>query len=196
MNKASKITLLTVSALLIIGGIAAAIFAIATEADKNKNQDDIPAETTVPHEDVEYVYDDDGNIKSERYYNKGVFVGMRDYYYTDNAIYTTVFDKDNKEIESSVKEFNIVGSISKITTYKYHLLSETVEYDYYDDLRTPEKKTVKTYVGNDIYAEKTYYGENGKITRHCTFLNDNIIDDIYYDEKGNIIENGGETSEE
>ena len=34
MNKASKITLLAVSALLILGGIAAAVFAIATESKK------------------------------------------------------------------------------------------------------------------------------------------------------------------
>ncbi len=198
MNKASKITLLIVSALLIIGGIGAAVFAIATESDKNKNKDKETdsAETTVLHDDVEYVYDDDGNIKSERYYENNVFMGQRDYFRTETAEYITVFDKDGNEVGGSVTEFNIVGSVSKTTTYKFHLLSETVEYDYYDDLRTPEKKTVKTYVGNDIYAEKTYYGENGKKTRQCTFLNDTTIEDNYFDEKGNIIKNGGETSEE
>lgn len=196
MNKASKIILLTISALLIIGGIAAAVFAIATESDKGKEEDTLPSETTVHHDDVEYTYDEKGNVKSERYYKDGAFIGQRDYFYTENAIYTTEFDKDRKEIGSSVKEFNLVGSVSKITTYEYHLLKETVEYDYYYDLITPEKKTVKTYVGNDIYAEKTYYAENGKMIRHCTFLNDNMLEDVYYDEKGNIIENGGETSEE
>ena len=92
--------------------------------------------------------------------------------------------------------FNIVGSISKVTSYKFHLLSEETEYDYYDDLRTPEKKTVKTYVGNDIYAEKTYFSADGKKTRHCKFLNGEIIEDTYYDENGNVIKDGGETIED
>ncbi len=197
MNKGTKIALLIISALLIIGGIAAAVIAIVTESDKSDAPDtDAPTETTVIHDSVEYFYDDDGNIKSERYYDNNVYMGKRDYFRTETAEYITVFDKDGNEVGSSVTEFNIVGSISKITTYQFHLLSETVEYDYYDDLRSPEKKTVKTYVGNDIYAEKTYFAENGKKTRYCTFLNDTTLEDNYYDENGNIIKNGGETSEE
>ena len=194
MNKATKIILLAVSALLIIGGVGAAIYAIATESKKGYQNDS--TETTEAQEEVEYFYDDDGNIKSERYYKNGSYIGQRDYYYTDSSIYITEFDKNDNEVASSVKEFNIVGSISKITSYKLHLLSEEIEYDYYDDLRTPKKKTVKTYVGNDVYAEKSYFAEGGKKTRQCNFLNGEILEDKYFDESGNVIENGGETSED
>lgn len=196
MNKASKITLLAVSALLILGGIAAAVFAIATESKRDTAPSGDSIQTTVPHDSVEIDYNDDGNIKSERYYDNNVYVGKRDYHYSDTAMYTMDFDRDGKEVASSVTEFNIVGSISKVTSYKFHLLSEETEYDYYDDLRTPEKKTVKTYVGNDIYAEKTYFSADGKKTRHCKFLNGEIIEDTYYDENGNVIKDGGETIED
>ena len=196
MNKASKITLLVVSALLILGGITAAIFAIATESKKDKSPDADNTETTVAQDSVDIVYNDDGNVKSERYYENNVFIGQRDYHYTDTAMYTMEFDRNGNEVASSVTEFNIVGSISKVTSYKFRLLSEETEYDYYDDLRTPEKKTVKSYVGNDVYAEKTYFAENGKKTRNCKFLNDKLIEETYYDENGNIIKDGGETIED
>lgn len=196
MNKASKITLLTVSALLIAGGIGAAIYAIATESHKDKAPQTESTETTILHDDVEIFYNDDGNVKSERYYDNNVFIGQRDYHYTDTAMYTMEFDKDGKEVGTSVTEFNAVGSISKVTSYKFRLLSEEIEYDYYSDLRTPEKKTAKTFVGNDVYVEKTYFSEDGKKTRQCTFLNDDMIEEYYFDENGNVIENGGETSED
>ena len=196
MNKASKITLLTVSAVLIVGGIGAAIYAIATESDKGKTPQTESTETTILHDDVEIFYNDDGNVKSERYYEDNKFIGQRDYHYTDNAMYTMEFDKNGKEVGTSVTEFNAAGSISKVTSYKFRVLSEEIEYDYYSDLRTPEKKTAKTYVGNDIYTEKTYFAESGKKTRQCTFLNDDMIEEYYFDENGNVIENGGETSED
>ena len=68
MNKASKITLLAASAVLIVGGIGAAIYAIATESDKTKAPQTESTETTILHDDVEIFYNDDGNVKSERYY--------------------------------------------------------------------------------------------------------------------------------
>ena len=196
MNKGTKITLLILAAILICAGIGAAIFAIATESHKKQDGGADTGETTALHDDVEYVYDEEGNIKSERYYKNNEYIGQRDYYITDTAEYVTVFDKDGREIESSVTEFNARASITKITTYKYHLLSEVTEYDYYSDLTTVAKRTVKTYVGDDVYAEKTYFSENAKKTRQCTFLNDEMTEDVYFDENGNVIENGGETSEE
>lgn len=196
MNKGTKITLLILAALLIAAGIGAAIFAIATESDKAGNADPDSNETTKLHDDVEYVYDEKGNIKSERYYKDNEYIGQRDYYTTENAEYITVFDKDGREVESSIIEFNARASITKKTTYKFHLLSEVAEYEYYHDLTTVAKRTVKTYVGDDVYAEKTYFSENAKKTRHCTFLNDEMIEDTYFDENGNVIENGGETIEE
>ncbi|MBE6588078.1 MAG: hypothetical protein E7647_06660 [Ruminococcaceae bacterium] len=197
MNKVTKILLLVLAAALIIGGIVAAVLAITNESDKAKKPSADGSDTTLaPHDEVEYIYDEKGNVKSEIYYKDNVYIGQRDYFQDGNKEYITVFDKDRREIESSLLEKNVAGSVIKITTYKYHLLSEIVEYDYYYDLITPEKKTVKTYVGNDVYAEKTYYSENGKKTRQCSFLNDELLEDVYYDEFGKIIENGGETVEE
>ena len=80
-------------------------------------------------------------------------------------------------------------------------LIESIEYDYYEDLTTLQKKTTKTYVDGVEYAEKEYYDEAGKLTRKCTFEDGNTISDVTYtyDADGEIVdsaptEEGGETN--
>lgn len=196
MKKKTKLIALIIAAILMIVGIGGAVFALIMEskapAPAEKPENDT---TAVVHADIEYVYDDKGELRSEIYYKDNVYNGQKDYYTADDAAYTTTFDKDQNEIASSKTDFNIVGSISYVTEYENHKLVKTVEYDYDDDLITLLKKTTKIYEGEDELAEKVYYA-NGKKTRICKYKNGTLTEDIFYDENGNTIENGGETVED
>ena len=196
MKKSTKIILSVIAVLLIAVGVCGIIFALIGNGDKVDAESTEGKETEKIHDSVEYIYDADGNIKSEVYYKDNVYNGQKDYFSTESSEYVTVFDADHNQIESSVTELNTVGSISKITTYRDGEVYRTVEYDFAYDLRTVAKKTVKTYTDKGEEAEKTYFDENGKQQRYCTFLNGEITSDTYYDENGNVVENGGETVEE
>ena len=180
MKKSTKALTLTVAALLIAGGIGGGVYAVL--AEKAAAETDTAAETELVHDNVEYVYDENGDLKSEIFYDNDVYMGRKDYFNSDGVSYVTEFDKDDNEIFSSMTETNIVGSITKTTSYENHTLKETVEYVYGDDLRTLQKKTVKTYTGEDEYAEKIYYNEEGKAARVCKYLNGELTEEIIYDE--------------
>lgn len=197
MNKTVKTVLLIVAVVLIIGGIGAAVYALIPAPEKDGSDKGEGVTTTeVIHDDIEYVYNEDGSLKSEIYYKDNKYNGQKDYYKGEKDEYITVFNADGEEISSSVSKFNGAGSLVSVTTYEGGKIAELSEYDYYDDLRTLAKKTVKTYEGEDELAEKTYYSEAGKKTRTCKYLNGTLTEEIYFDEKGNVIENGGETVEE
>lgn len=195
MNKTTRIVLLAVAALLIIGGIGGIVYCIFFGGSSSENEK-TEGTTAVIHDDIERFYDDEGNLKSEVYYKDNVYNGQTDYYKGQRAYYSTTFDKDNNEIASTVTETNAAGSITKITSYEGGTLVELVEYDYYEDLRTVAKKTVKTYEGEDEHAEKIYFAEAGYKTHVITFLNGNIVTETLYDENGNVTKSGGDNVEE
>lgn len=196
MNKTVKLLLLILACVLILGGIGAAVFALITAPEKESTDNDGATTTEVIHDDIEYIYNEDGTVKSEIYYKDNKYNGQKDYYKGEKDEYITIYNADGEITESSVSKFNGAGSLTSVTTYKSGKIYESTEYDYYDDLRTLAKKTVKTYEGEDELAEKTYYNENGKKTRTCKYLNGSLTEEIYFDESGNVIENGGETVEE
>lgn len=200
MTKSTRNILIVIAALLIAAGIGGMVFALTAGIGNDAPEvPDETHETTRPeiiHEDVEYVYDDDGNLKSEVFYKDNVYNGQRDYYRNEDGEYITEFDKDKKEIMSSVAKHDALGNISTVTTYKEGKLYETVEYDYHGDFVTPAKKTVKTYEGDRELAEKTYYSEEGKKTQVCKYENGKLVSEVFYDESGKIIDKGGDSVEE
>lgn len=197
MTKITKIILLVIAVLLIVGGIAAAVFVLVSDNGADNNDDSVADETTVRlHDDVEYIYNENGDVKSEIYYKDDVYIGRKDFFKSGKYEYVTVLDADSNETYSSITELNLAGSISLVTVYENKELSKTVEYVYYDDMRTLAKKTTKTFDGDDEFAEKIYYSESGVKTRVCRFENGTVTEDTYYDENGKVIENGGETVEE
>ncbi len=182
MKRSTKVLSLAIAIVLILGGIAGAIFAIIADKTQLSAPTDSAENAVVIHEDVEYLYDANGDLKTEVYYKDNVYDGRKDYYNADGDEYVTVFDKDGNEIFSSKAEYNAAGCLSTMISYENHTLKEEVEYVYGDDLRTLQKKTVKTYKGEDEYAEKTYYNEEGKKARVCKYLNGELTEEIVYDE--------------
>ena len=183
MKKTTNVIGIAVAAVLILGGIAGAVYALV--ADRSDAADEAvegSVTTEIIHDDVEYRYDENGDLKSEIYYKDNVYDGRKDYYNADGIEYVTVFDKDGNETFSSKAEYNAAGCLSTMVSYENHVLKEDVKYVYGDDLRTLEKKTVKTYEGEDEYAEKTYYNEEGKKARVCKYLNGELTEEIVYDE--------------
>lgn len=200
MTKSVRTVLLAAAALLIVAGIGAMVFALTFDFDADTDKiPDETLETTRPeviHEDVEYIYDAEGNLKSEVFYKDNVYNGQRDYYRDGKDEYITEFDKDHNEIMSSVTNRDALGNISTVTTYKDGKIYETVEYNYYDDFVTPSKKTVKTYEGDCELAEKTYFSEKGVKTRTCYYEDGDLLKEVFYDENGKPVDKGGETVEE
>ena len=185
MSKAKKTTLLIVAALLILGGIAAIIYAVAYGI-KNDSQDSLNTDETsgIQHEDVEYIYDNNGNVKSEIYYKDNKYVGRKDFFSEKNKQYVTELDNEGNEVFSSVTELNAAGSISLITKYENKELTETVEYVYYDDMRTLRKKTTKTFEGDNEYAEKVLYSEDGQKIQVSKYENGALIEETLFEENG------------
>lgn len=181
MKNTKNIIGIIIAALLIAGGTAGAVYAVVAD-NKEALVVDGSVTTEKQHDDVEYVYDENGDLRSEIYYKDNVYDGRKDYYNADGDEYVTVFDKDDNEIFSSKAEYNAADRLSKVTSYENHALKETVEYTYADDLRTLTKKTVKTYVGEDEYAEKTYYNEEGKAAKVIKYFNGELTEEIVYDE--------------
>lgn len=189
MKKTVALIIGIVLILLGIGGAVAALIIGGKEPEPNAGGD---TAIVTEHAETEYKYDEDGQLSSELYYENDVYVGRKDYYTDGLKHYTTTFDADMNEIASSVTVFNAAKSIISITSYENHKLKETVEYDYYYDLVTPAKKTVKTYDGDDEYAEKTYFTEDGKKEKVCKYLNGELTEEKLYSQSTD----GGETNED
>ena len=200
MTKSTRTALIVIAAIFIAAGIGGIIFAFCGNFGGAASVgDDTTAETTFPeiiHKDVEYTYDDNGNLISQVFYKDNVYNGQIDYYRTENEEYITEFDKDNKEVSSTVTKHDALGNVSSVTTYKDGKVYETIEYDYHSDFKTPAKKTVKTYEGDRELAEKTYFSEEGKKTQVCKYEDGKLVSETFFDENGNVIEKGGDTVEE
>ena len=195
MNKSTKAILLSIASVLVAVGIGLMIYAaVYTSLSNGENKESIETQ----HSEIEYVYDDEGNIKSEVYYKNDKYNGQTDYYLSKDkkTHYEMVYDKDNKEIGSTVTKYNSLGTIISIQTKELGDVVSLTEYDYYDDLATPKIKTEKTYENGSENAVKTYFSEDGHKTRVMEYKDGELVSDTYYDEKGNVIENGGETIEE
>ena len=195
MDKKTKSILLIISAILVATGIALLIYAAVSSAG-NGGGDDTAAETQ--HAEIEYNYDNEGNISSEIYYKNDKYNGQTDYYLSSDkrTYYEIRYDADSKEIGSTVTKYNSLGTIISIQKKELGEITSLTEYDYYDDLTTPKIKVEKTYADGVENAVKTYFAEDGQKTRVCEYIDSELKSDIYYDENGNVIENGGETVED
>lgn len=195
MNNKTKTVLLIISAILVATGIALLIYA-AVSSSGNGGGDDTAAETQ--HAEIEYRYDDEGNISSEIYYKNDKYNGQTDYYLSSDkkTYYAIVYDKDSKEIGSTVTKYNSLGTIVSVQVKELGEVVSLTEYDYYDDLTTPKIKVEKTYEDGVENAVKTYFAEDGQKTRVCEYKDGELVSDTNYDENSIINENGGETVEE
>lgn len=183
MKSSKNVIGIIVAVLLILFGVGGAVFAVVADNGDQTAAVDSSVTTAPEHDDVEYIYDDKGDLKSEIYYKDNVYDGRKDYYNADGDEYVTVFDKDDNEIFSSKTQYNGAGRLSTRVSYENHQLCEEVEYVYAEDLRTLQKKTVKTYKGEDELAEKTYYNEEGKAAKVLKYLNGELTEEIVYDEE-------------
>ena len=194
MKKSTRVSLLIVAAILFAAGIGVLIFAAVSSFAPDPDGDTVETR----HAETEYIYDDEGNIKSEIYYKNDKYNGQTDYYLSSDkkTYYVISYDKDNKEIGSTVTKYNSLGTIVSVQVKEMGDVVSLTEYDYYDDLTTPKIKTEKTYADGVENAVKTYFAEDGNKTRVMEYKDGDLVSDTYYDEKGNVIENGGETVEE
>ena len=194
MKKSTRVFLIVIAAILFAAGIGVLIFADVSSFAPASDGDTVETR----HAETEYIYDDEGNIKSEIYYKNDKYNGQTDYYLSNDkkTHYVIRYDKDNKEIGSTVTKYNSLGTIISIQEKELGEVTSLCEYDYYDDLTTPKIKTEKTYADGVENAVKTYFAEDGHKTRVMEYKDGDLVSDTYYDEKGNVIENGGETVEE
>lgn len=202
MKKNTMILLIIVAVLLIAAAVVCAVFLFTDTSDTPPAADtEAPTEETM-HEDVEYKYNEDGQVSQILYYENDVLQGSTDYVYMDDYTCIIYFDGDNQQTGYEQTYHNELKNPTKYIKKEGDTLIESIEYDYYEDLTTLQKKTTKTYVDGVEYAEKEYYDEAGKLTRKCTFEDGNTISDVTYtyDAGGEMVdsapttEEGGETN--
>ncbi len=190
MKKSIQIVLIIAVVLLVAG---AGVCAILLFSDKPNNTN-TPVQTEMPpetqHENIEYQYNEDGQISKIIYYDNDVLQGSTDYVYTDNYTCIIHFDKDNEQIGYEQTNYNALKNPIKYIEKKLGELVMSIEYDYYADQSTLQKKTTKTYKDSTEIAEKEYYDEAGKMTRKCTYEDGNLTSDITYtyDANGKVAE--------
>ncbi len=206
MKNSTRIILLIIAGLLIVGGITAAILSLVldkpdsgkaggnttTQANAGATSPEGTALSLIQLLDsndqnltVEYAYDERGGIVNEKYYYKGVYYGQRWYYSADKEDHSMLYDAEGNEIGASKTTYNVAGSIYFIEEYANKKVIKTTEYDYYEDLRTPKKKTVKDNSGDVELAEVTRFDEKGRKTETVKFRDGQEIEKITYDENGN-----------
>lgn len=191
-SKTQKILIITAVLLLVLAmvGIVAVILMDRAPGSEDSTSGDT-TEAAVIHEPEEYVYDEDGKLSCIKYYKDNVYDGQKDFF-VDNKTgteYTMLYDAENNEIESEKTERNTVGSVKFYQKRVLGVVVQTVEYDYYDNMKTLKKRTTKDFDsdGNEN-AEKLYYYENGKVSRRCEYLNGELERQEFYDEEGNTID--------
>ena len=130
MNNKTKTILLIISAILVATGIALLIYAAVSPSFGNGNGNDTAVETQ--HAEIEYRYDDEGNISSEIYYKNDKYNGQTDYYLSSDkkTYYAIVYDKDSKEIGSTVTKYNSLGTIVSVQAKELGEIVSLTEYDY------------------------------------------------------------------
>lgn len=201
MKKSTMILLIIVAVLLIAAAAFCAIFLFIDTSDAPPAADtEVTTKETI-HDNVEYKYNEDGQVSQILYYENDVLQGSTDYVYMDDYTCIVYFDGNNQQTGYEQTYHNALKNPTKYIKEEGDTLVESIEYDYYEDLTTLQKKTTKTYVDGVEYAEKEYYDETGKLTRKCTFENGNTISDVTYtyDADGEIVdsaptEEGGETN--
>ena len=178
--KKSTMILLAVLAVLLIGAAAfCAVFLFTTRSDPPSADTESSAVETV-HESTEYKYNEDGQVSQILYYENDVLQGSTDYVYMDDYTCIVYFDGDNQQTGYEQTYHNALQNPTKYIKNEGGTLVESIEYDYYDDLATLQKKTTKTYTDGIEYAEKEYYDEEGRLTRKCTYEDGNTVSDITY----------------
>ncbi len=196
MKKNTQI-LLGIAAVLLI---AAAIICIAIFLQKSDIQPELPPETEAPtetqHENIEYRYNEDGQISKIIYYDNDVLQGSTDYVYTDDYTCIIHFDKDNEQTGYEQTDYNALKNPTKYIKKEAGELVASTEYDYFEDLTTLQKKTSKTYKEGVEYAEKEYYDQAGKMTRKCTYQDGVLTSDVTYtyDANGEAVDSAPTTS--
>ncbi|MCI8610328.1 MAG: hypothetical protein HFE66_00225 [Clostridiales bacterium] len=193
MKKSIRIVLIIAVVLLVVGAGVCAILLFSDKPDNTKTpstQTEIPPETQ--HENTEYRYNEDGQISKIIYYDNDVLQGSTDYVYTDDYTCIIHFDKDNEQTGYEQTNYNALKNPTKYIEKKREELVTSIEYDYYADQATLQKKTTKNYKDGAESAEKEYYDEAGNMTRKCTYEDGNLTSDITYtyDANGEVVESG------
>lgn len=125
MNKTTRIILLCVAGLLIVGGITTAIISLVMDKPVKEPVKNTTAPTTqagtgtgtkideaakelielLESNDksitVEFAYDDMGNVMNEKYYKNGEYCGQRWYYRIEKEDHSILYDAKENEIASS-----------------------------------------------------------------------------------------------
>lgn len=178
MKKITLIILIGVAVLLIAAAITCAVFLFSDDSASPSVQTEKPMDTI--HENVEYKYNEEGQISKILYYDNDVLQGSTDYVYMDDYTCIVYFDKDNKQTGYEQTNHNSLKNPTKYVKKEGDKLLKSIEYDYYDDLSTLQKKTTKTYTDGIEYAEKEYYNEAGQMTRKCVYEDGELVSDLTY----------------
>jgi len=206
MTNNTRIALLIVACLLILSGLVGGILSLVLENSKAPAPEGTPSQTTaqVTATDdgtfdtnakditVEYTYNDDGTLKSEKFYKNGAYYGIRDYYYADGADHTILFNAAGERIGETMTTYNATNGISEIIEYSYGKLVKSIEYSYYNT-GEPLKKLTKSFKEGESFAEKVYYSLEGKKTELIQYKNDVEVAHYYFDENGNVTKDSGDT---
>lgn len=196
MKKSTLIILIVTAALLIAAAITCAIFLLLDDSGQQPEQTAKPTDTL--HENVEYRYNEDGQISKIIYYDNDVLQGSTDYVYMEDYTCIVYFDKDNKQTGYEQTNHNALKNPTKYVKKEGDTLLKSIEYDYFDDLATLQKKTTKTYTDGVELAEKEYYNEAGQMTRKCTYEDGSLISDLTYtyNEAGKAVDSAPTTTSE
>ena len=194
MKKSTLIILIVTAALLIAAAITCAAFLLLGDSEQQPEQTEKPTDTI--HENIEYRYNEDGQISKIIYYDNDVLQGSTDYVYMEDYTCIVYFDKDNKQTGYEQTNYNALKNPTKYVKKEGDTLLESIEYDYFDDLATLQKKTTKTYTNGEEHAEKEYYNELKQMTRKCTYKDGNLISDLTYtyNEAGEAVDSAPTTS--
>lgn len=196
MKKSTLIILIIAAALLIAAAITCTAFLLLDNSGQQPEQTEKPTDTV--HENIEYRYNEDGQISKIIYYDNDVLQGSTDYVYMEDYTCIVYFDKDNKQTGYEQTNHNALKNPTKYVKKEGDTLLESIEYDYFDDLATLQKKTTKTYIDGVEHAEKEYYNEAGQMTRKCTYEDGDLISDLtyIYNEAGEAVDSAPTTVSE
>lgn len=195
MKKSTLILLIITAALLIVAAITCTAFLLLDNSEQQPEQTEKTTDTI--HENIEYRYNEDGQISKIIYYDNDVLQGSTDYVYMEDYTCIVYFDKDNKQTGYEQTNHNALKNPTKYVKKEGDTLLESIEYDYFDDLATLQKKTTKTYTDGVEHTEKEYYNELGQMTRKCTYEDDNLISDLTYtyNEAGEAVDSAPTSSD-
>ena len=94
MKNTKNLIGIIIASALIAGGIAGSVYALIADNKKEEPVADSSVTTEIQHDAVEYIYDENGDLKSEIYYKNNVYDRRKDYFNVDGDEYFTIFDKD------------------------------------------------------------------------------------------------------